>query len=208
MTDKLAKEMLVPTSRPSSEQVRDELLDATVECLLADGHAQLSTRAIAERAGVPVSQIHYHFGGKDGLLLEVLDHQNRQLLHRQREMFGREVALSKRWGQACDFLEEDLASGYVRVLQELVAVGWSDPEVAGQVRAQLRGWADLLTSVAEEAVETMPLGGIAPRHVAVLVGCAFLGAEQIELLGIGDEIEAIDALRAVGHLIQVVEEGG
>jgi AcrR family transcriptional regulator len=199
--------MSVPSPRASSEQVRSELLDATVSCLLESGHAQLSTRAIAERAGVPVSQIHYHFGGKDGLLLEVLDHQNRQLLHRQREMFGREVALSKRWEQACDFLEEDLASGYVRVLQELIAVGWSDPEVAAQVHAQLGGWADLLTSVAEEAVETLGLEAIDPRHVAVLIGCAFLGAEQIELLGIGDEIEAIDALRAVGHLIQVAEEG-
>jgi AcrR family transcriptional regulator len=198
----------VPSPRPSSEQVRHELLDGTVSCLRESGHAQLSTRAIAERAGMPVSQIHYHFGGKDGLLLEVLEHQNRQLLRRQREMFGSDVPLWKRWEQACDFLEEDLASGYVRVLQELIAVGWSDAEVAEQVRAQLRGWASLLTSVAEEAIATLQIEGIAPRHIAVLIGCAFLGAEQIELLGIGDEIEAVDALRAVGGLIQAAEEGG
>ena len=199
--------MLVPSPRPSSEQVRSELLDATVSCLLEAGHAQLSTRAIAERASMPVSQIHYHFGGKDRLLLEVLEHQNRQLLRRQREMFGSDIPLWKRWEQACDFLEEDLASGYVRVLQELIAVGWSDADVAEQVRTQLRGWADLLTAVAEDAAETPGFDGIAPRHVAVLVGCAFLGAEQIELLGIGDEIEAIDALRAVGGLIRAAEEG-
>lgn len=197
----------MPSPRPSSEQVRIALLDSTVSCLLEAGHAQLSTRAIAERAGMPVSQIHYHFGGKDKLLLEVLEHQNRQLLRRQRVMFGSDIPLWKRWEQACDFLEEDLASGYVRVLQELIAVGWSDAEVAEQVRAQLWGWADLLTSVAEDAARTPGFDVITPRNVAVLVGCAFLGAEQIELLGMGDEIEAIDALRAVGGLIQAAEEG-
>jgi AcrR family transcriptional regulator len=195
----------VPSPRASSEQVRSVLLDATVSCLLGSGHAQLSTRAIAERAGMPVSQIHYHFGGKDGLLLEVLEHQNRKLLHRQRDMFSSDMPLWKRWQQACDFLEEDLASGYVRVLQELIAVGWSDAEVATQVHAQLRGWADLLTTVAHEAVETLELEGITPRHIAVLVGCVFLGAEQIELLGLGEDIETIDALRALGVLIQQAE---
>jgi AcrR family transcriptional regulator len=199
--------MSVPTARANSEQVRRDLLDATVSCLRESGHAQLSTRAIAERAGMPVSQIHYHFGGKDGLLLEVLEHQNRQLLRRQREMFGSDRPLSERWEQACDFLEEDLASGYVRVLQELIAVGWSDPDVAAQVDAQLRGWVDLLTSVAQDAAVSFGLGGIAPRYVAVLCGCAFLGAEQIELLGIGDQIEALDALRSVGRLIEAAEVG-
>jgi hypothetical protein len=96
----------------------------------------------------------------------------------------------------------------VRVLQELIAVGWTDPDVAAQVRAQLRGWADLLTSVAQDAVASFRLGGIEPRYVAVLCGCAFLGAEQIELLGIGDEIEALDALRSVGRLIEAAEGGG
>jgi AcrR family transcriptional regulator len=200
--------MSVPTTRANSEHVRRDLLDATVSCLRESGHAQLSTRAIADRAGMPVSQIHYHFGGKDGLLLGVLEHQNRQLLRRQREMFGSETPLSKRWEQACDFLEEDLASGYVRVLQELIAVGWTDPDVAAQVHAQLRGWADLLTSVARDAAADLGISGIEPRYIAVLCGCAFLGAEQIELLGIGDEIEAIDALRSVGRLIEAAERGG
>ena len=31
------------------------------------------------------------------------------------------MQLAERWGRACDFLEEDIASGYVRVAQELIA---------------------------------------------------------------------------------------
>jgi AcrR family transcriptional regulator len=192
----------------NSEKVRSELLDAAVGCLVDAGYAQLSTRAVAERAGMPVSQIHYHFGGKDGLLLEVLDHQNRQLLERQHEMYGSEMPLWKRWEQACDFLEEDLASGYVRVLQELIAVGWSEPDVAELVRRQLAGWAELLTSVAEEAVDTLGISSLRPRQIALLVGAAFLGAEELELLGFAGDGEVVGALRAIGDLLRHAEEDG
>jgi AcrR family transcriptional regulator len=202
------EERTVLTSRTSSETVRAALLDATVACLVEAGYAQLSTRAVAEQAGTPVSQIHYHFGGKDGLLLEVLDHLNQQLLDRQRGMYGSDMPLWKRWEQACDFLEEDLASGYVRVLQELIAVGWSDPDVAELVRRQLAGWAELLTTVAEEAVHTLRIPLLQPRQVALLVGAAFLGAEELELLGFADDGEILGALRAIGDLLRHDEEGG
>jgi AcrR family transcriptional regulator len=197
---------VAPSPRSNSEKVRSELLDATIACLVDAGYAQLSTRAVAERAGMPVSQIHYHFGGKDGLLLEVLDHQNRQLLERQREMYGSEMPLWKRWEQACDFFEEDLASGYVRVLQELIAVGWSEPDVAELVRQQLAGWAELLTSVAEEAVRALDLPLLRPRQVALLVGAVFLGAEELELLGFAADGEVTGALRAIGDLLRHAEE--
>lgn len=95
----------------------------------------------------------------------------------------------------------------MRVLQETIAVVWSAPDVAAQVDAQLRGWVHLLASVDEEAVESLGLGAVSPRHIGVPVGCMFLGAEQIELLGIGDEIEAVDALRYLARLIEAAEEG-
>ncbi|HEY8557517.1 MAG TPA: TetR family transcriptional regulator, partial [Actinomycetes bacterium] len=48
---------------------RTLILDAARSRLLADGYAGLSTRKVAEEAGVPVSQLHYHFGSKQGLIL-------------------------------------------------------------------------------------------------------------------------------------------
>ena len=49
-------------------------------------------------------------------------------------MYAGPEPLWRQWEQACDFLDEDLESGYVRVLQEMIAAGWSDPEVAAAVR--------------------------------------------------------------------------
>ncbi|MCZ6738117.1 MAG: TetR family transcriptional regulator, partial [Actinobacteria bacterium] len=49
----------------TEKDTRAEILDAARRCLLADGYAALSTRKVAEDAGVPLSQIHYHFGSKE-----------------------------------------------------------------------------------------------------------------------------------------------
>jgi hypothetical protein len=108
---------------------------------------------LAERrlASVPLSQIHYHFGGKQGMVLGLLERENRKLVERQRTMYGAEAPLWKRYEEACDFLDEDLASGYVRVLQEMIAAGWSDPAIGQQVLGLLQVWFDVLVQVAREA---------------------------------------------------------
>src|SRR3954454_3299275 len=98
-----------------ANETRGRLIEAARECLLAEGHAHLSTRRVAERAGVPLSQIHYHFGGRQGLVLALLADQDKQLLERQQTMYGAEAPLRLRYQQACTFLRDDLESGYVRM---------------------------------------------------------------------------------------------
>ena len=190
-------------------KTRGRILAAAKDALLESGYAQLSTRRIADRAEVPLSQIHYHFGSKQNLLLEVLAEENRKLLERQTLMFQIELPVWKRWEQACDYLEDDLDSGYVRVLQEMVSAGYSEEEIAQAVREDLRGWFDLLTVVAESAEEKLgTLGPFTPREIAALAGLPFLGAETTMLLGIGqDVIPSRSALRKVADLIRAVEEG-
>ena len=80
---------------------------------------------------VPLSQIHYYFGSKQQLILALLAAENERLLDRQRVDVRRPTSRSgQQWERACDFLEADLESGYVRILQEMIAAGWSDPDVA------------------------------------------------------------------------------
>jgi AcrR family transcriptional regulator len=184
------------------------LLNAAEKCLRAHGFAGLSTRRVAELAGMPLSQIHYHFGSKEALLLALLDDQNRRLLQRQRETFAADMPLWKRWEKACDFLDEDLASGYVRVLQEMTAAGWSNPEIAAAVRGFLAGWYEVLAAVAKEAAQRFGgIGPLKPDDVACLVGNAFIGSEALLLLGFEDEGMPIRrALRRFGAMIRRFEE--
>ena len=49
-------------------------------------------------------------------------------------MYAEDAPLWQRYERACDFLEDDLDSGYVRVLQEMIAAGWSNKELGDAVR--------------------------------------------------------------------------
>lgn len=193
------------TEEPKTRAV---ILEAAKQALLETGYAGLSTRKIADSAGVPLSQIHYHFGSKQGLVLEVLEEENRKLLDRQQSMYSSELPLWKQWEQACDYLEDDLESGYVRVLQELMAAGWSNPEIAVATKDMLGKWFSVLSEVARKAESR--LGGLGPftsDEVGLLVGAPFLGVEAMILLGFTEsEIPARSALRKFGEVIRTLEE--
>jgi len=190
----------------ATAETRAAIVAAARECLLADGYANLSTRRVADAAGVPLSQIHYHFGSKRQLILAVLDAENDRLLERQREMFDAPEPLWVRWELACDFLDTDVASGYVRILQEMIAAGWSDAEVAGSVREMLGGWYRILAEVARrEQAQGADFGPFTPDEVSALMGTPFLGAEELILLGVSESTLPIrSALRKIGVILRQI----
>ena len=195
----------VLSKKPETSTV---LLEAAKKVLRQKGYAGLSTRDVAAAAGVTLSQIHYHFGSKQGMMLALFEYLNAQLLDRQDALFhDPALKLSEQWDKACDYLDDDIGSGYVRVLQELIAASWADAEVARVIRAGLLIWFDLLTALARKAERE--LGGVGPfsaEEVAALVGCAFIGAESLYLLG-GEKkgVPMRQALRRFGDLIRIAE---
>jgi AcrR family transcriptional regulator len=192
----------------AEQDTRLRILAAAKGVLMDAGYANLSTRGIAEAAGVPLSQIHYHFGSKQKLMLAVLDTENRARLARQEAMFESDKPLWEQWLQACDFFDDDLESGYVRVLMEMTAAGWSNPEIAEAVSAQVQGWFDLLAEVAQRAAKRFGLlSPFSPEELAALAGLPFLGAEAVILLGLDDsKIAGRPALRKIGELLRAIEE--
>ncbi|MGE5548806.1 MAG: TetR/AcrR family transcriptional regulator [Solirubrobacterales bacterium] len=60
--------------------VHDRLLEAARTCFLADDYHSVSTRRIADEAGVNVSMIRYYFGSKEGLYEEMIRHTLSPLL--------------------------------------------------------------------------------------------------------------------------------
>jgi len=193
----------------ASADTRARILEAARACLLADGYARLSTRRVAETADVPLSQIHYYFGSKQELILAVLAAENERLLARQATMYAGDEPLWRQWERACEFLEVDLASGYVRILQEMIAAGWSDATLAASVREQVMAWFLLLADVARrEEQRTGSLGPFTPEEVAALMGLPFMGAEAAILLGIGEsEVPTRAALRKVGLVLRDLAPG-
>jgi AcrR family transcriptional regulator len=189
------------------QATRDRIVDAAREMLVEHGHGGTSTRAVADQAGVRLSLVHYHFGGKQGLLVEVLARENEQLLERQRALYAAPGPLSEKWRIACDLLDEDMKSGYVRVLWELWAAGLAEPELAAGWRDAMAGWRGLLASVfetwSEELAVELPLR---PLALAALVANLFQGIE-IELLAGVSEADSPhrEILDRFGALIEQAE---
>ena len=131
---------------PSAEtrataDTRAAILAAARARLLADGYANLSTRRVAEAAERSAQP--------DPLPLRVASSSSSSRSSPPRTSGSSSARrrcttapepLWVRWELACDFLEADLASGYVRILQEMIAAGWSDPAVAASVRELIGDW--------------------------------------------------------------------
>jgi AcrR family transcriptional regulator len=184
------------------------VLEAAKKILRQNGYSKLSTRDVAAAAGVPLSQIHYHFGSKQGMVLALFEYLNSQLLDRQASLFGdATLKLSEQWDRACDYLDDDIASGYVRVLQELIAASWADAPVAKVIRAGIMGWLDLITDLVRRAErEFGALGPFSAEEAAALIANAFIGAESHYLLGLEKKgVPVRQALRRFGDLIRIAE---
>jgi AcrR family transcriptional regulator len=191
------------------EATRRRILDAARDVLLERGHSGATTRAVADEAGVRVSLVHYHFGSKQRLLLEVLQRENAALLERQRAMYDAPGPLADKWRVASDFLDEDVRSGYVPLLWELWAAGLSDETLAAGWREAMGGWRSLLESVfaawAQEFRVDLPLS---PRALATLVSNVFQGIEIELLAGVPPEdAPHREVLDAMGALIARAEAG-
>lgn len=188
-------------------KTRAQILAAARRVLVEHGFAGLSTRRVAQIADAPMSQIQYHFGSKEGMLVALFEDMNAALLERQGRLFNdANLTLSEQWDLACDFLEDDLNSGYVQILQELIAAGWSNQAIRAKVVEGLDGWSRLLTVAARRAERRFgPFSPLSAEDVAALVGAAFLGAEGQILLGREDRLQLRRALRRIGDVIRRLE---
>ena len=198
-------------ARVTAERVKEtkrELLDAAQQVLLQEGYSGLSTRRVAESAGTQMSQIQYHFGSKEGMILALFEYLNSQLIDRQAKTFENpDLSVSQKWALSCNYLDEDIASGYVRVLMELTAAGWSNPAIGAAVRSAYSEWRGLILKLTREIEEQNgSLGPLSAEDVGALVSAAFIGAEAAVMLGYeSPEIPFRDALRRFGSVIAFFE---
>ena len=131
-------------------------LRAARDRLVEVGYANLNVRDIAREAGVNHALIGYHFHGKQQLVLAVLDEANRQLLDRQERMYQGTTSASRQWQQACDFYEEDLKSGFVRLLMELMGASFHDLELRREFVPRISQWHRLVRARGRSSSSTTP----------------------------------------------------
>ena len=137
---------------PARIEATDALLDAAEHLLLEIGYAQITTRRLAERAGVNHGLVHYYFGSMEDLLLRVVERFTDQLIERQKAMYAAEIPFIEKWRQAMRFLDEDAESGYQKVWFEMQALGWNDDAVRQRLQHVYQQWIDVVTPAFERGL--------------------------------------------------------
>jgi AcrR family transcriptional regulator len=136
----------VSTARSAAEEA---LLDAAERLLLDVGYAGITTRRLAEEAGVNHGLVHYYFGSVENLLVRTLERFTDRLVARQRELYAADVPFSDKWRTAMRYLTSEDAA-YEKVWLELQALAWNRPELREQVDRVNGEWrAVLLEAFAE-----------------------------------------------------------
>jgi AcrR family transcriptional regulator len=137
---------IVERKKRHKESLRQEILDAAREILLAKGYAYLSMRRIAERIEYSPTTIYHYFNNKD----DILYHLCVETLERQYEALSRAGA--------------DQPSPYLRLratLRSYVDFGLSEPD-----RYKITFMADLSRYVSTASI--LEQGGVADKLITVM----------------------------------------
>jgi AcrR family transcriptional regulator len=195
--------------RADGASTRALILEAARRRLVEGGYANLNVREIAADAGVNHALIGYHFRGKQQLVMAVLDEANNRLLERQGRMYDASASASDKWRQACDFYEDDLRSGFVKLLMELMGASFHDRDLRREFTPRMLAWHRL---VEEEVAEFIRASGlklpVSARAISAWIGWFWMGMEASMALDIPEEEgHQREALQAVATLLRHVERG-
>jgi AcrR family transcriptional regulator len=129
------------TARSTAEEA---LLNAAERLLVDVGYAGITTRRLAEEAGVNHGLVHYYFGSNENLLVRALERFTERLIERQRELYAADVPFIEKWRTAMRYLvSEDVT--YEKVWLELQAMGWNHPELRERLARVDHEWRAVLT---------------------------------------------------------------
>jgi AcrR family transcriptional regulator len=172
--------------RRTREETSELLLDAAERVLIREGIMALSTRRIAEEAGINHGLVHYSFGSMAEVALRTAQRATSRLIERQREMYDGPGTFLEKWRIAMEFLDEDIRGGYPKLMFELSALAWNDDALAAAIADMDAQWRAVLTDAVNAALDEYGLDRRAyPTEALVTLIATFnLGIEAERLVGV------------------------
>lgn len=153
---------------------------AALEALKTRGYAGASTRAIAAIGGFNPGLIFYYFDSLDDLLVAALAESSGERLDRYRAAVEEADSLQRLLELLGEIYRDDVASGHIRVVSELVGASVSRPELAGPVVALMEPWLELAEATVADVLRDSPLAELAsPRDLALAAITFYLGANLL-----------------------------
>jgi AcrR family transcriptional regulator len=139
----------VDTRTPARAAAEEALLDAAERLLVDVGHAGITTRRLADEAGVNHGLVHYYFGSNENLLARALERFTARLIERQRSLYASDEPFAEKWRTAMQYLVSEDQT-YQKVWLELQALAWNDAELQARLARVNEEWRAVLTEAFEE----------------------------------------------------------
>jgi len=118
------------------QQATTTLLDAAERLLFEVGYAGVTTRRVAEEAGVKHSLVHYYFGSMEELLTRTLERLAQRLAGALEEHYANpDLPFAEKWRIVSQNWIEQPASRFPKILLELTAMSWNHPELRQRISA-------------------------------------------------------------------------
>jgi AcrR family transcriptional regulator len=174
-----------------STNTRRALIAAAIETLKENGFSGASARAIAERAGLNQGLIFYHFGTVANLLLAALDAVSDDRMVRFSAAIEKVSSPNHLMDVAAQIFREDLDTGHVTVLVEMIAGASSTPGLGAEVAARIGPWISFTKDAIDTTFGESPFAALLPADdVAYTIVALFLGLEMLTHLD-GDRERAL-----------------
>lgn len=191
--------------RAQSADVRAALVGAAIEALRDTGFAGASAREIAGRAGYSQALIFYHFGSVTDLLLAALDEVSDRRMDAYRGLLENATSLAALADSARSIFSQDLDSGHVRVLVEMITAAHSVPGLGQHVAERLRPWRDLAEDAMRRVLgESAAARLLPPSEAGHALVAGFLGLELLASLD-GDRDAALAVFGRTRTLVRVLD---
>jgi AcrR family transcriptional regulator len=192
-----------PTAGKSA--TRERLIRAALKTLTQKGFAGTTARAIAREGKVNQALIFYHFGSVDRLLMAALEATSQARLARYRVALADVERVPDLIDAMGRLYQEDVVSGHITAVQEMVAGGSAIPSLRKDVLARMEPWVDF----ARDVLRRILAGSVVERLVSIddlaFAGVAFyFGIETITNLA-GDRAKA-ERLFAAGRQLAPIAD--
>jgi AcrR family transcriptional regulator len=134
---------------PARLAAEEALLDAAERLLVDVGYAGITTRRLAEEAGVNHGLVHYYFGSNENLLVRALERFTERLIGRQRELYGADMPFVEKWRTAMRYLVSEDRT-YEKIWLELQALAWNNADLRTRLARVNAEWRAVLTEAFAE----------------------------------------------------------
>jgi AcrR family transcriptional regulator len=172
-------------------KTRASILDATEALMREEGYAAVSSRRVAERAGLKSQLVHYHFKTMDELFLEVYRRNSECFFGEHLRALASPDPLDELW-------RFSLNDQGIELAMEFVAACNHRPSLREEMRTSTKEAKMIRDAVISKAIDTKSAGNItySPSVVSFIVAAVSRAINTEKMIGVTDGHREIESFMA------------